>query len=210
MDCPMRVNEEIKVATLDCWLGRFLFWSTKIVFSSVELSSPIKWIKKKRELEHRIFRFFFTRELGSCKAAGSWKQLSCLCFLNFCSSVDFPFLFTYGMATGGHSVFPNRVSLSYFNYWELYVFVLGWPVHSSSCAEFSGSWWTGKFSQNQDTSKWPSENRRCIWRYIIPKGVMNVLLKISKSFRQLLFFFPRILVVPSVLGVIEMLINYNK
>ena len=164
-------------------------------------------MKKKERIRTPHISIFFTRELGSCKAAGSWKQLSCLCFLNFCSSVAFRFLFTYGMATGGHSVFPNRVSLSYFNHWELYVFVLGWPVHSSSCAGFSGSWWTGKFSQNQDTSKWPSENRRCIWRYIIQKGVMNVLLKINKSFRQLLFFFPRILVVPSVLVVIEMLRN---
>ena len=122
---------------------------------------------------------------------GCWILKAAQLFVlpQFCSSVAFPFLFTYGMATGGHSVFPNRVSLSYFNYWELYVFVLGWPVHSSSCAGFSGSWWTGKFSQNQDTSKWPSENRRCIWRYIIQKGVIHVLLKISKSFRQLLFYF---------------------
>ena len=146
--------------------------------------------------------------LGHARLKDSELAISCLCFLNFFSWINCFFFSLYLWNGNWRSVgVASRVSLNYSNYWELYVFVLGWPVHSSSCAGFSRSWWTGEFSQNQDTSEWPSENRRCIWRYIIQKGVMNVLMKNSKSFRQLLFFFPRILVAPSVLGVIEMLIN---
>ena len=200
---------------LDCWPGQFLFWSSKIVFSSVELAAACSFIsnkvnKKERIRTPHISIFFFHSWVWVMQGCVILKAAQLFVLPQFLqlNCFSFNFLFTYGMATSGHSVFPNRVSLSYFNYHgELYVFVLGWPVHSSCCAGFSGSWWTGKFSQNQDTSKWPSENRRCIWRYIIQKGVRNVLLKISKLFRQLLFSFPRILVVPSVLGVIEMLIN---
>ena len=202
-------NEEIKVVMLDCWLGRFLFWSTKIVFSSVELAAACSVIfnkvkkkeKRKKELEHRTFRFFSPVSLGHARLRDP-ESSSVVCASSIFAA-QLLFLFSLPMEGNWWSVsVANRVSLSCFKYWELYVFVLGWPVHSSSCAGFSGSWRTCKFSQNQDTSKWPSENRRCIWRYIIHKGVMNVLLKISQSFRQRLFSFPRILVVPSVLGVI--------